>query len=116
PGNWNDDNNWNPDMPAANDNATIQHHMILNTNITINNNRTYTVTESGSITDPIGGSSYGISVNGMLLVDGNVSIEGNFTAGGLHVHAYDTLIVGNTSFSGTNVTIDEFGVMIINGD
>ena len=118
PGNWTTNGNWYGGTPNSNENASIQHHMILNTNITINNG-TYTVTESGSITDLAGGQARSIVVgnNGMLDVDGNVTIEGNFEAGVIRVRERDTLIVGDAEFiPSSNITIDEFGVLIVNGD
>lgn len=118
PGNWNDNSNWENGRPNPNEDAEVYHHMILNTNITINNG-TYTIHENGSIIDLPGVPNRRLTVtnDGMLDVDGNVTIEGNFEAGTIHIRDNDTLIVGNTEFiSGSNIIIDEFGVLIINGD
>ena len=141
-GNWNTNGNWTNNRPGANTNATIQHQMTLNTDINIGTG-TYTVTPSGSIVDPTGGSRRNITVgnNGLLnITGGNVQIEGNysggigssaglnlnggnvtvggtFIGGSFHVGPLDTLIVGDTELLHSNsYTIDSLGVLIINGD
>ena len=141
-GNWSDNSRWSSGMPNNNDDIYVHHNMVLNRNIQVGWNKELTIYETGSIIDPNGGQNYNLTANGSnievrgplvlggmlnlgtsttFLVDTNVIINGNFVANhacNIIVRSYDTLIVGNTSIGSSNVrfNIEEFGVMIINGD
>lgn len=121
-GTWNTNANWSNRVPADRGIATVNHLMILNTNLTINNGN-YTVTDAGKITDPSGGADYNIDVRGTgsFTVSGTVIIGGDLeirNSGSFILKGCDTMIVnGDVRFSNqAEVTIESCAVLIINGD
>src|SRR5690606_12411153 len=82
-GSFDDPNNWSNGVPnSTNYDVSISHAMTVGSNILISSNSTYTVTNSGSITDPIGGADVSIMINqknsgGSLVIEGNVEVQGS---------------------------------------
>jgi hypothetical protein len=52
---WNTSTNWSNNVPADGGTANITRNMSLNKNLNINNGN-YTVTDAGTIIDPVGGA------------------------------------------------------------
>src|SRR5690606_683628 len=110
---------------STNYDVSISHAMTVGSNILISSNSTYTVTNSGSITDPIGGADVSIMINqknsgGSLVIEGNVEVQGSLNiqqSGALLVRGNDTLTVGDAFFQhDATIVVEEFGVLIINGN
>lgn len=120
-GNWSNASNWNNGVPDNHSTASVVNAIVLDDDISISENANYSVSSTGSLRNS-SSNSYEILVekNGVLDVDGPVKIDGSFTVqhdGVVTVRSYDTLIVGDAYFAhNASVTVEEFAVMIINGD
>lgn len=121
-GNWTTAGNWDNGVPGNGTTASITNDMNLNTNLSIGNGGNYTI-NGGSITDLAGGPQYSISINGsgIVVVDGNVTIEGNLSLSNnsiLTIKGCDTLRVGgDASFANNSlISIDACAVLIVTGN
>jgi len=119
---WNSGANWSNGVPAAGTVADISKDMTLNTNLNIGNGGSYTV-NNGSITDPVGGSKYNLSIsgNGNMDISGNVTLEGDFTLqnnSSITIRGCDTLrIGGDVEFkNNSSLEIESCAVMIVDGN
>jgi len=122
-GNWNTGANWSAGVPAAGTNATVNHAMTINTNITASPGD-YTINQP--ITDITGGTAYTLTVGGTggnqgnfdlyanALFEGALTVNGNGT---LTIRSGYTLTVGATTFANNSTVVIESGAtLIINGD
>ena len=125
-GPWNTGTNWTTTgAPASGDIANVNHTMSINTNIAISAGGYYTI-NSPAIDAP-GGTAYTLTVGGTLLggfgtleVKSNMTFEGALTVndfGRLIIRNGAVLTVGAATFAAlSDVTIDEGGTLIVNGD
>src|SRR4051812_44089277 len=65
-GNWTTPGNWSAGVPGSGTNTTVNHSMTLNSTLTVNG-ATYTF--NASVSDPIGGTNYNITLSNTSMVD-----------------------------------------------
>lgn len=84
-GDWSDPCTWSNDCsgaaPGKSDNVTINHDVILDLSLTGGNQikGSITISSSGTLTDASGGSSFSLRIHnlGEMIIDGNVTVEGD---------------------------------------
>ena len=123
-GNWNTAGNWSAGVPTSSLNATVNHAMTIDANITADPGY-YTINQP--LTDITGGTAYTLTLGGSgpgnkgnfdlyanALFEGALNVNGN---GVLTIRSGYTLTVGPTVFANNSIVVIETGAtLIINGD
>lgn len=120
-GDWSDKCTWDAgcsqSIPDKSDDVTIKHDVTLDISLTGGSQikGTLTIASGGSLTDEAGGSAFDMRIqnNGQLILEGDISIDGNFELQGssvLTIKDGATLTVsGDVSWSGTTTVLVESG-------
>ncbi len=119
---WSSGANWSNGVPANGGTATISHNMTMDQNITVFDGN-YTLTNSGSIIDPTGGSDYNLDIRGTgnFDVSGKIIVGGDFEIrnfGNVILNGCDSIVVGGDADfqnDGT-ITIANCAALLISGD
>jgi len=120
-GDWSDKCTWDAgcsqSIPDKSDDVTIKHDVTLDISLTGSSQikGTLTIASGGSLTDEAGGSAFDMRIqnNGELILEGDISIDGNFELQGssvLTIKNGATLTVsGDVDWSGTTTVVVESG-------
>ena len=138
-GSWNSSGVWNPaTVPGSSDNATVNHSLILNTNLNVGGIYTF----NAAVTDNTGNTAYTLDINGSGILNvnapsviegsgsfsnsGRLNVNKDFTIKGfvnasnnsvIYVKSGATLTLGGANFSNNmEITVEAGGYLVINGD
>jgi len=119
---WTSTTTWSTSTVPSTNNTTITVGNIVIANTSIGLSGTASLLVTGSLIDPMGSSTYGLSLSNFssLTVDGVVSFEGSLSLSNsatVTINNGATLTVGSASFSNNTVLIiNTGGSLIINGN